>query len=287
MANSSKFTPLATPRVIELEDYASSIGESAWEGDSVSLEKILDQQEIELYCDDFGDDFEGLIELTDDLFIIYLNTTLGNNPDTPRGRFSIAHELGHFFIDAHRLAITQKRMPSLGDYSNEDLEIEREADLFASRLLLPKNQFARAIKKVDKGLKGICELAKKFRVSVKCAALRYLSEEPMPCSLIFRSNDGSVKWKLFSKQMWNAGFRSIIPEPVKGGATDICLNGKDSEWTSAPASYLFKLPDNCHANIVFIEETVKLGDYGILTLLRSQEPNLQSMADIYDKRWGR
>lgn len=278
---------LSTPRVIELEEYASSIGARAWEEDSVSLEKILEEQDIELYCDDFGKDFDGLIEVTDDLFIIYLNTALGNSPDTPRGRFSIAHELGHFFIDEHRLAITQQRMPSLGDYSNEDLEIEREADLFASRLLLPKNQFARAVKKVEQGLKGICELSKKFKVSVKCAALRYLSEEPMPCSLVFRSNEGCIKWNLFSKQMWNAGFRAIVAEPVKNGATDLCLKGKDTEWTSAPAFYLFKLPDQCHANVVFIEESIQLGEFGILTLYRSQELKFQSMAEVYDKRWAR
>lgn len=287
MASKPKFKPLATSRVIELEDFASSIGDSAWEGDSVSLDKILEEQEIELYCDDFGDDFEGLIELNDDLFIIYLNNALGNDPNSPRGRFSIAHELGHFFIDEHRLAITQKRMPSLGDYSEQDLEIEREADLFASRLLLPKDQFTRAIKKVDKGLEGIRELAKKFRVSIKCAALRYLSEEPMPCALIFRSIDGSVKWKLFSKGMWNAGFRSINEEPVAGGATQLCIKGKEADWTSAPASYLFRLPDQCHANVVFIEEAMHLGDFGILTLLRCQEPKLQTMADVLDRRYAR
>ncbi len=281
----SKLTPLSTHRVREIEEYASSVGEAAFEGASVSLNKILNNEGIDLYCDDFGDDFEGLLEFHEDAFIIFLNTAAGNIPTSPRGRFTIAHELGHFFIDEHRLAISQQRMPSLGEYANEDLEIEREADLFASRLLLPSNEFAKKLKQLPEGLKGVISLSQQFKVSIKCAALRYLSEDQVPCSLVFRSPKKQIKWKLFSKKMWNAGFRSIIAEPIARGATDLVFKDEESEWTTAPAKYLFRLPDNCHANVIFFEESIKLGDYGVLTLLRSNEEHLTSLAEVLDKRW--
>ncbi len=56
----------------------------------------------------------------------------------PRTRFSIAHELGHYFLEPHRayLRRTGKSHPSKGEFLS-DRTIEMEADAFAAGLLMP------------------------------------------------------------------------------------------------------------------------------------------------------
>src|ERR1700676_3560477 len=53
----------------------------------------------------YGDCFDGLLEWHNNRFHIYLNKDLGSDPDSPRGRFTFCHELGHFCLDEHRWAL--------------------------------------------------------------------------------------------------------------------------------------------------------------------------------------
>ena len=57
----------------------------------------------------------------------------------PRTRFSICHELGHYFIERHHDDLVNGEPPhgSSGEFKNGVAEGEREADAFASSLLLP------------------------------------------------------------------------------------------------------------------------------------------------------
>ena len=71
-----------------------------------------------------------------------LNIDKHNRPGSDRGRFTLAHELGHYFIDAHRIGLKNGLLephPSLTN-RKQFTTIEREADYFASCLLLNKRQ---------------------------------------------------------------------------------------------------------------------------------------------------
>ena len=84
--------------------------------------------------------FDGMTVYTDNNFYIHLNTDSGNSINTQRGRFTLAHELGHYFIDAHRIGLQSGVLaphPSTTNKKQFD-SIEREADYFASCLLLCK-----------------------------------------------------------------------------------------------------------------------------------------------------
>ena len=69
------------------------------------LDKIIEDEEIGLFYDSFGDTFDGMTVFDKDRFFMHINTFRGNRPNTPRGRFTIAHELGHYFIDNHRIGL--------------------------------------------------------------------------------------------------------------------------------------------------------------------------------------
>ncbi|MDR2175609.1 MAG: ImmA/IrrE family metallo-endopeptidase [Synergistaceae bacterium] len=82
------------------------------------------------------------------------------NSRLPQGRFrfSIAHELGHFLLRHRPLAyIGEKRSPA----------IEKEADAFASELLLPED-FLRA----DAARFTVPDLARRYKVSRQALEIR-------------------------------------------------------------------------------------------------------------------
>ena len=90
----------------------------------------------------YGEKFNGRIEyiLEKKFFILYHPATI-----TARTRFSIAHELGHFYIPEHRnLLLTGKSHNSKSGFIS-DKRLEREADEFASYLLVPQSYLDKLI----------------------------------------------------------------------------------------------------------------------------------------------
>lgn len=280
---------ISLAREQEICELADHIGESYQTSAGTNLAGILKDKGIELFYEQFEESFDGLIDLTEDIPYIYCNLSTGNDPEGKRTRFTISHELGHFFIDEHRNALASGYMPSLGEYTTKDLIIEREADLFASRLLMPGKTYLKQVKKVEPGLKGVLALSKRFNVSLKCAAIRYLSEDICSCALSFWSWEGKLVWKWFSKSMWNAGIRKFQPTPVAKGAVDLCLKNSEipgyNDNTYGPVSYLFQ--SIAHADEIVQDEAIVLGEYGVLSLTRVQNGKLKPLADVLAERYER
>ena len=98
-------------------------------------------------------------------------------------RFTVAHELGHYFIPGHPEAI----FPN-GDGTHTsragtpgDDRYEQEADGFASGLLMPRALFVSEMRKLDPGFKAIDALAKRCHTSILSTAIRYaqFAEDPV------------------------------------------------------------------------------------------------------------
>jgi len=92
---------------------------------------------------DFRNRFDGQLEYhrSKNRFLLFYNTKYGQAPSGdlhPRTRFSIAHELGHYFLDSHRAFLLQtgRSHRSRGEFLN-DRTVEIEADAFAAGLLMP------------------------------------------------------------------------------------------------------------------------------------------------------
>lgn len=102
-----------------------------------------------------------------------------NNLDSPfRKRFTIAHELGHYFLEVDGKSENENYYFHREVKSSEtDYKKEREADLFASELLVP----TRILKKEIEKLKTIdimfydipSIISRVFGVSVQSAEIRY------------------------------------------------------------------------------------------------------------------
>lgn len=99
----------------------------------INLDIILNKYQISSYYIDFSDqNIAGALDRTERC--IYINST---DPKTRR-TFTIAHELGHFFLHQNidRDVLFRER-PHNGSRGHRD-PIETEADLFAAQLLMPE-----------------------------------------------------------------------------------------------------------------------------------------------------
>jgi hypothetical protein len=89
-------------------------------------------------------------------------------------RFSIAHELGHYFLEGHIDHILPKdgvHESHAGFVSADPYELE--ADQFAAGLLMPDVPFKRALARHDPGLEIVESLATLCRTSLTATAIRY------------------------------------------------------------------------------------------------------------------
>ncbi|GEM_PF-6030663 len=116
-----------------------------------------------------------------------------------RMRFTIAHELGHFFLDN----VDGFETSCSVDGENKNKEQERQADAFASHLLMPKEWALSAIGKSIKGVENILSISKQFEVSQTAAAIRLVQLSNLPCAVICSKNKiiswGYVSPTLFAK----------------------------------------------------------------------------------------
>jgi hypothetical protein len=104
-------------------------------------------------------------------------------------RFTVAHELGHYFLDGHYeyiFADKRGRHQSDSGFGSED-KYEREADAFAAALLMPEKLFLAGSGWTKTGFKAIESLAEACNTSLTATAIRYacLSVDPIAvvCSM--------------------------------------------------------------------------------------------------------
>lgn len=267
---------LSQERQAELAELAEAVAETHCSAERIDLGRIAAAKEISLIYDHYEEAFDGMIECEGGEFFIHCNLDRENLPDSPRGRFTLAHELGHYFIDEHRnnlLTGAAGPHPSFAERSGEDLQIEQEADFFASRLLLPENRFLSATKRMTANLAGISALAQKFEVSLSCAAIRVVSAEVFPSVIVKWSTKG-VSWRWSSKSFWEYGFRLIkvarntLPhDSATAKAIAHSAVGAYTAENATTAASWFPMGARSARNLILREEAISLGRFGALTLL--------------------
>lgn len=102
------------------------------------------------------------------------SSVLVENDDSPtRKRFTIAHELGHFFLhlrDGGEFVDTpvDLQRTSVEDGAKGAKQLEIEANQFAAALLMPEDR----IRELHRSIVGVTDLARMFRVSEEAMAIR-------------------------------------------------------------------------------------------------------------------
>src|SRR5690606_23382267 len=90
-----------------------------------------------------------------------------------------------------------------------DVQMEREADAFASAMLLPRGLVGRLVNETELTLTVIDEIARTFETSRVSTAIRATELSDYVCAAV-GLRDGIVSWSVSSKPMIEAG---IYPPP--------------------------------------------------------------------------
>jgi len=204
---------------------------SGYDEKIIPLEKIGESEYLEIIYDNYEPGtFDGMTIFDDEEFYIHLNIDNGNRINSPRSRFTLAHEFGHYFIDTHRIGLKLGILephPSKIDKVQYD-KIEREADYFAACLLMPEENFCKDLRSRKKfNFDVIEDLSREYHVSKTAFALRFAEIGNYPIKVVFAEN-GIIKWQKNSEgfPFWKLLNNGKVPEGMimgdffKGDRTD-------------------------------------------------------------------
>ena len=267
---------LPTAREDEIAEFAEFLADDHCPTGLVDPEHILKMNGISFSYGNYGDAFDGMLECQNRRFHVYCNTNRESPRGSARARFTLAHELGHYFIDEHRNALLSGVDPH---YSQSEYEsasrVEMEADAFASNLLLPQGRFLEQGNWESRGLAGVMALSRHFATSITATAIRYTREELLPCTIIKWDEDG-FGWKWFSPETFRAGFRKTIEtrdDLPPDSATELAFsgavpdNGEFHQCGSTASLWFPFLAESSSRSVILHEEAVSLGRFGVLTFL--------------------
>ena len=271
---------LSAEREDEIAQLAEFIAEDRYPAKRVEPESIAKAEGIGVIPGHYEDAFDGMLEHDADRFYIYCNLDRVGSLSAPRARFTLAHELGHYFIDEHRNALKSGQVPTHASYCDHESKnpIELEADHFASSLLMPSERFRRRAKNLATGLEGIRQLAGEFGTSLTSAAIRYTKLDITTCIIIKWDKEG-YGWKWLSPSAYESRWRKTIEQPaqlIPSSATERIISGdadaeNDIQRTGSTASCWFPfISAGSNRDCILLEEAMSLGRFGALTLLRPE-----------------
>jgi Zn-dependent peptidase ImmA (M78 family) len=273
----TSLTELELSREQQIAELAEFIAEDYGTGGRVEPASIARKKNITHNFGYYKNAFDGMLEFYDKRFHIYLNLSRLERYESPRARFTFAHELGHYFIDEHRNALQSGFAPahfSVCEYESDNL-VEREADWFASNLLMPQTRFLRKAQESQVGMKGVLEIQRYFNTSITSAMLRYAQSGVAPC-VVMKWNANGLAWKKQSGHEVIQAFRRPVEYPQylpENSPTLWALRGAKTPahgFFAAHAkaeSWFPNLKDASLRDAVFIEQAIRLGQFGVLTLL--------------------
>lgn len=201
-----------------------------------------------------------------------------NAPNDGHKRFSGAHELGHYHLPGHldRMVFEERSYLCDPPVRKRGTVLEREANYFASELLMPANLLADIFERTEPGLASIKAIAEECETSVLSSALRYVHQDDHPGALVV-SHEGTVEFSYVAPSFWSKPVAISRPRsgrPVPEGTATYQLSEDDeaiADWgetsTTLPVKTWFPEVDGSGE---FTEEVIGLGEYGrVLTFLKA------------------
>lgn len=152
-----------------------------------------------------------------------------------RIRFTLAHELGHYLVHRqlrHRFECTDLDMH---DWDAQGKKIEVEADVFASYLLMPLDDYRAQIADEPISIELLQHCAGRYGVSLMAAALKWIEIAPRR-AVVVAARDGFVLWARSNNAALRSGvyLRTRVSPPREVPERSL-LNESDQLGVLAPA----------------------------------------------------
>lgn len=192
-------------------------------------------------------------------------------------RFSVAHELGHYFIPGHPDVLFPTGAgthESRAGFTSSD-PYEAEADHFAAALLMPEQPFTRALRLFrEDGLAAIEHLSERCQTSLTATAIRYAERASIPAAVVVSAGQ-RIDFAFMSKAMREFDIQwprkgSAVPYGVLTERFNLdpqnVMGARRSDGVSSLRDWF-----GYRRNVELREEVVGLGVYGkTLTVLTSE-----------------
>jgi Zn-dependent peptidase ImmA (M78 family) len=218
-----------------------------------------------------ADSYDGFLKRSTSGTKIFINK---NVPSLGRKNFTLAHEIGHYCIPSHR-----------GNYqcSKQDLNpfktnttVEKEANEFASELLLPSNLLKPILHAYKPDFESINELSEDCGTSLTATAIKFASLTDDCCVLVATSHK-KIKWFRKSASFPYEYYIEVGNSLPNGTLTaSYSLDGvlKEPDTMNISASYWFNGRGIDNTTTV-MESCLPMPYYGVvLTILWFPEPPL-------------
>lgn len=246
------------------------------------LNKIANFEEVPVHYDNYENAFDGMLlydtESSD--FHIHINIDNGNKENSKRGRFTLAHELGHLFLDEHRLGLKYGLLEPHASFHNINQKslIEEEADYFAGCLLMPtvkfknhSSEYKRRTGKKEFSFDTLKDLSESFQTSILSTLIRFGEVGTHEIFAII-SKDNIVKWYVkstdFPNWTWKFKIGEPVPQTTVAGEYYNLENRKFTTIEKLDADDWFKLSADDHrANRQMYEQCFYSDSYGYIVSL--------------------
>jgi hypothetical protein len=201
-------------------------------------------------------------------------------------RFSVAHELGHYFLDGHvdRVIKDGVHVSEAGFTSADPYEME--ADQFAAGLLMPGSLFKSALRRRDAGLSTVETMAGLCRTSLTATGIR-CAEITDDALAVIISTGGAIDFCFLSNPMKTLPQLSWLRKgrPVPAGTLTARFNADrrrvlGAERAEEEVDVLDWLGGTRSARVT--EEVVGLGRYGKTLTVLSSEVIGQELPELED-----
>ncbi|TJZ63305.1 ImmA/IrrE family metallo-endopeptidase [Sphingobacterium olei] len=195
--------------------------ENGWEGPPYSPIKLAEIMGIDVTPNDSVIDAKIVPQKGNKFQILY-------NPfQIPtRVNFSIAHEIAHtLFSDCAKATRNREENPT------ENRQLEQLCNAAASEIQLPYAIFSNDANNAQASMKGLIELAKKYKASLESVFMRYTEVIDQPCAILIGifQDDGKIVVDYYKSSRF---FSLDIPESFQIPADSNAYECTSPGWTA-------------------------------------------------------
>ncbi len=206
-------------------------------------------------------------------------------PSSSRGRerFSVAHEIGHWLL--HRGKSFQCRVDDIVQNYGANLRFEKEADEFASHLLMPTAIFSPAIKAANRpGMNDLQCIAEQFDVSLQAVSIRLAKLDTLPVIVACYTKE-KLKWSIkashIPKRWW---LRDQLDDD--SFASDVLYTGKLCNRLGKQSAETWFTNEDADQYEV-LEQSIPCSQGQVLVLLYLNDPDMFEAGFDHNSKYSR